>query len=154
MLLRRLHTAPVMQAGRPDMSAPGSRPLSYGVRLSVESSVVGLLALERCDDSQPSTMPARLSVVGFTPKSAGLGPEPPWSPSVAWHLSGAAFHEGDLCVMVDAYRDPLKSTVQNPNPGRRHVDTSRPAPGDLLTSDAAPPVGGVAVTVQARSWSC
>jgi glycogen operon protein len=75
----------------------------------------------------------------------------PWSHSLAWHLSGAAFHESDLYVMVNAYHEPLEFTVQTPGSWRRIVDTSRPAPEHLLTSDAAPLVGDAAVTVQARS---
>ncbi len=74
----------------------------------------------------------------------------PWSHSVAWHVSGARYREGDLCVFVNAYHEPLDFVVQVPGSWRRIVDTALPAPGHVRSVGAAPPAGA-SVAVAARS---
>ena len=75
----------------------------------------------------------------------------PWSHSVAWHLSGAAFEEGDLYVMVNAYHERLDFDVQVPGAWRRIVDTSRSTGEDVCDHDSAPEVDGGPVPVGPRS---
>jgi glycogen operon protein len=72
----------------------------------------------------------------------------PWSHSLAWHLAGARFDEGDLYVMVNAYWEPLEFTVQAPGAWRRIVDTSRPAPEQVLALADAPKVPGSVVVAE------
>jgi glycogen operon protein len=74
----------------------------------------------------------------------------PSSHSVAWHLSGARYGEGDLYVMVNAFWEPLEFAVQVPGPWRRLVDTTLHAPEHVLAVADAPAVGA-AVTVADRS---
>ncbi|MGB8021628.1 MAG: isoamylase [Candidatus Nanopelagicales bacterium] len=73
-----------------------------------------------------------------------------WSHSIAWWLSGAAHHEGDLYVMVNAHLEPLDFKVQAPGQWRRIVDTARSAPEHVLTVEQAP-LSGATVPVSARS---
>ena len=75
----------------------------------------------------------------------------PCSHSVAWHLSGAAFDEGDLYVMVNAYHERLDFDVQVPGAWRRIVDTSRSTGEDVCDHDSAPEVDGGPVPVGPRS---
>ena len=74
----------------------------------------------------------------------------PWSHSLAWHLSGARYGEGDLYVMVNAHWDPLEFSVQAPGQWRRIVDTTLSAPEHVVAVADAPAVGA-SVTVSARS---
>ena len=82
----------------------------------------------------------------------GGGPDlGPWSHSVAWHLSGAAFDEGDLYVIANAHHEELVFEVQMPGPWRRIVDTSRPTGQDVCDGPAAPLVTQGKVRVGPRS---
>jgi isoamylase len=74
----------------------------------------------------------------------------PWSHSLAWHLSGARYGEGDLYVMVNAHWQPLEFSIQVPGQWRRIVDTTRQAPEHVLARSEAPPVDAT-VTVADRS---
>jgi glycogen operon protein len=74
----------------------------------------------------------------------------PASHSVAWHLSGARYGEGDLYVMVNAFWEPLEFAVQVPGPWRRIVDTTLSAPDHVLPVADAPAVGA-SVPVADRS---
>jgi glycogen operon protein len=74
----------------------------------------------------------------------------PWSHSLAWHLSGARYGEGDLYVMVNAHWDPLEFAVQAPGQWRRIVDTTLVAPQHVMAVADAPSVDA-SVAVAARS---
>jgi glycogen operon protein len=82
----------------------------------------------------------------------GVSGEPdlaPWSHSLAWHLKGDRFTEGDLYVMVNAYHEPLGFDIQAPGAWRRIVDTSLGQGRDIVEVTAAPLVDG-RVTVAPR----
>ena len=82
--------------------------------------------------------------------TSGTPDTAPWSHSVAWHLSGARYGEGDLYVMVNAHWEPLEFTIQAPGQWRRIVDTTLPAPDHVRDGADAPTVGAT-VTVADRS---
>jgi isoamylase len=74
----------------------------------------------------------------------------PWSHSLAWHLSGARYGEGDLYVMVNAHWEPLEFSIQVPGEWHRIVDTTRAVPEHVQARAAAPRVDAT-VTVADRS---
>ncbi len=82
--------------------------------------------------------------------TAGAPDTSPSSHSVAWHLSGARYGEGDLYVMVNAFWEPLEFAIQVPGQWRRIVDTTLAAPEHVRAVADAPTVGGT-VTVTDRS---
>jgi isoamylase len=82
--------------------------------------------------------------------TSGAPDTAPWSHSVAWHLSGARYGEGDLYAMVNAHWEPLEFTIQVPGQWRRIVDTTRSAPEHVVAVADAPAVG-MSVTVADRS---
>ena len=81
---------------------------------------------------QVGNLDTRQRVIGCIPE--GLCP---WwgrkSRSLAFHLHGAHFGEGDLYVMINACRQPLRFHVQEGEVGgwSRIVDTSLPSPEDI-----------------------
>ena len=71
------------------------------------------------------------------------------SHTLAWHLSGAAYDEDDLYVMVNAWSAPLEFDIQVAGEWRVLVDTAQAAPPALTPTGAALPDG--LLTVEARS---
>jgi len=58
-------------------------------------------------------------------------------PDESWESRSLAWHVGDLYVMANPWWEPLTFAVQAPGPWRRVVDTSLPAP-DELVADGVP----------------
>jgi glycogen operon protein len=77
-----------------------------------------------------------------------LGPE---SRAVAWYLDGRGVGDDDLYVMVNAGPEAARFRIAEPGPWRRVVDTSLPAPDDIVDPGAEVPVEGDRYPVGPRS---
>ena len=75
------------------------------------------------------------------------------SHSLAFHLRGVRFGEGDLYVMINAYWQPLRFQIQQGEAGdwSRIVDTSLPSPQDISEAGAEVPLPSLNYEVSARS---
>lgn len=77
----------------------------------------------------------------------------PESHTLAYALSGARFQEGSLYVMINAFWEPVRFTVQEgePQDWQRAVDTSLPSPEDIAEPSAYRALDSLTYTVAARS---
>ena len=86
----------------------------------------------------------------------GVGKDADWSfesHSLAFCLHGAAVNDQDLYVMLNAYWEPLKFTIQEGAPAewKRIVDTYQVSPDDFVDLAAAPALSPLSCTVRPRS---
>jgi glycogen operon protein len=73
------------------------------------------------------------------------------SRSLAYCLHGASQGDADIYVMINAYWEPLRFTVQEPGPFRRVIDTAESSPGDFAAPGAEIPLASSEYVVAARS---
>jgi glycogen operon protein len=89
---------------------------------------------------------------------AWYGPDGPvdFSPEsrcLAYVLHGAAEHDDDLCVMINAHGEDREFTLPEGRPPdwRCVVDTSRPSPEDIAEPDSEAALDSDSLTVGSRS---
>jgi isoamylase len=75
------------------------------------------------------------------------------SHSLAYYLQGAAQHDGDIYVMINAYWEDLTFAIQEGQAGDwlRVVDTSRPSPDDIAAPGSEPRLQSLEYRLPARS---
>jgi isoamylase len=86
----------------------------------------------------------------------GVGKDVDWSfesHSLAYCLHGASVGDGDLYVIINAYWEPLKFTIQEGTAAEwgRIVDTYQDSPDDFVDSAVAPVLSSLSYTVRPRS---
>jgi isoamylase len=72
---------------------------------------------------------------------------------LAYVLHGAAKQDDDLCVLINAHWEDREFTLPEGRPSdwRRVVDTSRPAPDDIMECDSEPVLDSTICNVRSRS---
>jgi isoamylase len=75
------------------------------------------------------------------------------SHSLAYYLHGAAQHDGDIYVMINAYWEDLTFAIQEGQAGDwlRVVDTSRPSPDDIVAPGSEPRLQSLEYRLPGRS---
>ena len=110
-------------------------------------------------------------MIAFRKSHAGIGRPTFWRDDVTWYgahgpvdlgsesrcvaylLNGASAGDGDLYVMMNAHWNDRDFTVpgEQARPWRRVVDTSRPAPEDIVEPGSEPVLAAASYPVRARS---